>query len=158
MALTSQYRSPDDRTFHQVRSFPFPFLDAGFLQLVNAYIGQYSLLLVSKAYILLLIKIYYRAIGLDVFEQMPIRGNPSGAGYHGNDRRLRAGNACRQYQQNGGVSSAAQVGYIFMGMGIGGIAGYTADDFPYHGTCGDQVHALFDHTPPCGSLGQQSLI
>ena len=29
--------------------------------------------LVSKAYILLLIKIYYRAIGLDVFEQMPIR-------------------------------------------------------------------------------------
>ena len=29
--------------------------------------------LVSKAYILLLIKIYYRAIGLDVFERMPIR-------------------------------------------------------------------------------------
>ena len=41
--IDTQYRSPDDRTFHQVRSLSLPFLDAGFLQLVNAYFGQYSL-------------------------------------------------------------------------------------------------------------------
>ena len=43
MALTLSTGVLTDRTFHQVRSLSLPFLDAGFLQLVNAYFGQYSL-------------------------------------------------------------------------------------------------------------------
>ena len=85
--------------------------------------------LVSKCYIFLLIKIYFRVIGLEVFEQMPIRNILMVLGMcgivFGSVSAIRAGNINRMLA----FSSAAQIGYIFMGIGIGGIPGYTAAIF-----------------------------
>ena len=76
--------------------------------------------LVSKAYIFLLIKIYYRASGSEVFEQMPIREYPFVLGIcgmiFGSCQAMQANNINRMVA----FSSAAQIGYIFMGIGIGG--------------------------------------
>ena len=113
--------------------------------------------LVSKAYILLLIKIYYRAIGLDVFEQMPIREILLVLGIMGmivgSVQAMHADNINRMVA----FSSAAQVGYIFMGMGIGGIAGYTAAIFHI------MAHAvtksmLFLTTPRLAEVSDNSLL
>ncbi len=85
--------------------------------------------IVSKAYIFLLFKIYYRAIGINIFEQMPIRNillvlgicgiivGSWGAVMSNNINRMVA------------FSSAAQIGYIYMGLGLGGVTGYTAAIF-----------------------------
>ena len=113
--------------------------------------------LVSKAYILLLIKIYYRAIGLDVFERMPIREILLVLGIAGmivgSLQAMHADNINRMVA----FSSAAQVGYIFMGMGIGGIAGYTAAIFHI------MAHAvtksmLFLTTPRLAEVSDNSLL
>ena len=74
--------------------------------------------LVSKSYIFLLIKIYWRVIGIDIFTDMPIRNILFVLG-------LRADNINRMVA----FSSAAQIGYIYMGIGLGGTAGYTAAVF-----------------------------
>ena len=81
---------------------------------------------VSKAYIFLLIKIYWRAIGTAVFEQMPIGQillvlGMAGVVF-GSLSALRANNLNRMIA----FSSAAQIGYIFMSLGIGGTMGCTA--------------------------------
>ncbi len=85
--------------------------------------------LVSKAYILLLIKTFYRAIGINVFERMPIRDVLLVLGICGmiigSVQAMRADNINRMVA----FSSAAQVGYIFMGIGLGGPAGYIAAIF-----------------------------
>ena len=108
--------------------------------------------LVSKAYILLLIKIY-----LDVFEQMPIREILLVLGIMGmivgSVQAMHADNINRMVA----FSSAAQVGYIFMGMGIGGIAGYTAAIFHI------MAHAvtksmLFLTTPRLAEVSDNSLL
>ena len=113
--------------------------------------------LVSKAYIVLLIKIYYRAIGLDVFERMPIREILLVLGIAGmivgSLQAMHADNINRMVA----FSSAAQVGYIFMGMGIGGIAGYTAAIFHI------MAHAvtksmLFLTTPRLAEVSDNSLL
>ena len=82
--------------------------------------------LVSKAYIFLLFKIYYRSVGIAVFEQMPISRVLFVLGLcgmlFGSVSALRANNIDRMIA----FSSAAQIGYIYMGIGIGGTAGYTA--------------------------------
>lgn len=113
--------------------------------------------LVSKAYILLLIKIIYRAIGLDVFERMPIKNILFVLGIMGmvigSVQAMHADNINRMVA----FSSAAQVGYIFMGMGLGGIAGYTAAIFHI------MAHAvtksmLFLTTPRLAEVSGDSLL
>ena len=85
--------------------------------------------LVSKAYIFLLIKTFYRAVGIGVFEQMPIKNILLVLGVigmiFGSVQAMRADNINRMVA----FSSAAQVGYIFMGIGLGGTMGYTAAIF-----------------------------
>ena len=85
--------------------------------------------LVSKAYIFLLIKIYWRVIGIDIVERMPIRNILLVLGIAGmvigSVQALHADNINRM----AAFSSAANIGYIFMGIGIGGVAGYTAAIF-----------------------------
>ena len=82
--------------------------------------------IVSKSYIFLLIKIYWRAIGTDVLAQMPIEKILLVLGMlgviFGSLSALRANNLNRMIA----FSSAAQIGYIFMSLGIGGTMGCTA--------------------------------
>lgn len=82
--------------------------------------------LVSKAYIFLLFKTYYRAIGIRVFVWMPIRNIllvlGIGGIIFGSLQAIRAKNINHMVA----YSSAAQIGYIYMGIGLGGTAGYTA--------------------------------
>ena len=85
--------------------------------------------LVSKCYIFLLIKIYYRVVGIELFETMPIRYILMVLGMcgivFGSVSALRSNNINRMVA----FSSAAQIGYIYMGIGLGGTAGYTAAIF-----------------------------
>jgi multicomponent Na+:H+ antiporter subunit D len=85
--------------------------------------------LVSKAYIFLLIKIFYRGIGIRIFALMPIKNILLVLGIlgmvFGSIQAMQAGNINRMVA----FSSAAQIGYIFMGIGMGGTAGYTAAIF-----------------------------
>ncbi len=82
--------------------------------------------LVSKCYIFLLIKIYWRAIGVDVMMHMPVGNILFVLGMLG--IVLGSVSAMRAEDINRMVafSSAAQIGYIFLGIGIGGQEGYTA--------------------------------
>ena len=81
---------------------------------------------VSKAYLFLLIKVYYRAVGPALTASMPIETLLLVLGIagviFGSLSALRADDLNRMIA----FSSAAQIGYIFMSMGIGGDAGYTA--------------------------------
>ena len=85
--------------------------------------------LVSKCYIFLLIKIYWRVIGIDLFMEMPIRNILFVLGLcgiiFGSVSAIRAENINRMVA----FSSAAQIGYIYMGIGLGGIPGFTAAVF-----------------------------
>ena len=85
--------------------------------------------LVSKAYIFLLFKTYYRAIGIDVLQQLPIRHVLLVLGAMG----IVVGSLQAIHTNNlnhmVAYSSAAQIGYIYMGIGLGGVAGYTAAMF-----------------------------
>ena len=113
--------------------------------------------LVSKAYIFLLFKIYYRAIGISVFEQMPIRNILLVLGIcgiiAGSVSAIRANNINRMVA----FSSAAQIGYIYMGIGLGGVVGYSAAMFHII------VHAitksqLFLTTPCLAEVSGDSLL
>ena len=85
--------------------------------------------IISKAYIFLLFKIYYRCVGIEVFESMPIRKILFVLGILG--MIFGSVSAIRKTSINRMVaySSAAQIGYIYMGIGIGGTMGYTAAMF-----------------------------
>ena len=82
--------------------------------------------LVSKAYIFLLFKIYWRVIGIEVFQTLPIRWLLFWLGIlgmvFGSVSAIRANSIHRMIA----FSSAAQIGYIYMGLGIGGFMGYAA--------------------------------
>ena len=112
--------------------------------------------LVSKCYIFLLIKIYYRVIGRELFEQLPIRYLLLVLGMcgivFGSISALRANNINRMVA----FSSAAQIGYIYMGIGIGGVAGYTAAIFHImaHAVTKSQ---LFLTTPRLAEVSDRSL-
>ena len=113
--------------------------------------------LVSKAYIFLMFKIYFRAIGIEVFEMLPLRYVLIILGMigmvAGSVSAIRSGSINRMVA----FSSAAQIGYIFMGIGIGGTAGYTAALFQII------VHAvtkslLFLTTPRLAHVSGDSLL
>ena len=84
---------------------------------------------VSKAYLFLLIKVYFRVVGLELLETLPIRPLLLLFGIAG--VILGSVSAVRADTINRMVafSSAAQIGYIFMCIGIGGDAGYLAAIF-----------------------------
>ena len=84
---------------------------------------------VSKTYIFLLIKVYWRAIGMDLISRMPIHFILLVLGVAG--AIIGSVSAIRTNDVNRMIaySSAAQIGYIFMSLGIGGRAGYTAAVF-----------------------------
>lgn len=113
--------------------------------------------LVSKCYIFLLIKIYWRAIGVDIVREMPVRPLLLFLGICGivlgSVSALRANNLNRMVA----FSSAAQIGYIYAGIGLGGIFGYTAAVFHIF------VHAvtkslLFLTTPRLAEVSEDSLL
>ena len=85
--------------------------------------------LVSKAYILLLFKIYYRSVGMDVVGKTPILKILFVLGIAG----MLFGSVCailtNTISRMVAFSSAAQVGYIFMGISLGGLAGMAAAMF-----------------------------
>ena len=85
--------------------------------------------LVSKAYIFLLFKIYYRVVGPQIFETLPIRKIIFILGIlsmiFGSISAMRKKSINRMVA----FSSAAQIGYIYMGIGIGGTLGYAAAMF-----------------------------
>ena len=113
--------------------------------------------IVSKAYIFLLFKIYYRCIGIEVFESLPIRKILFVLGILG--MIFGSISAMRKSSINRMVaySSAAQIGYIYMGIGIGGTMGYTAAMFQI------LAHAvtkslLFLTTPRLAEVSGESLL
>ena len=113
--------------------------------------------LVSKGYIFLLFKIYYRAAGIGVFEALPLRRLLFALGVlgmvFGSVSAIRANSLNRMVA----FSSAAQIGYIYMGLGIGGLYGYTAAMFQI------LAHAvtkslLFLTTPRLAAVSGDSLL
>ena len=112
--------------------------------------------LVSKCYIFLLIKIYWRVIGIDIFTKMPIRSIVFVLGLcgmiFGSVSAIRADNINRMVA----FSSAAQIGYIYMGIGLGGTAGFTAAVFHImaHAVTKSQ---LFLTTPRLAEISGNSL-
>ena len=112
--------------------------------------------LVSKCYIFLLIKIYWRVIGIDIFTDMPIRNVLFVLGLcgmvFGSVSAIRAENINRMVA----FSSAAQIGYIYMGIGLGGTAGFTAAVFHImaHAVTKSQ---LFLTTPRLAAVSGNSL-
>ena len=81
--------------------------------------------LVTKAYIFLLIKIYFRAVGMEVIRKTSILEILFVLGIlgmiFGSVRAVSTGSINRMIA----YSSAAQIGYIYMGLGIGTLAGLT---------------------------------
>ncbi|MCR4672627.1 MAG: sodium:proton antiporter [Lachnospiraceae bacterium] len=82
--------------------------------------------LVSKAYIFLLIKIYYRAVGIDVITQTPILKMLFVLGICGIIFGSVSATSPDTLPRMIGFSSAAQIGYIYMGIGIGTHLGFVA--------------------------------
>lgn len=113
--------------------------------------------LVSKSYIFLLIKIYFRVIGLSVLAQMPIGNILLVLGVcgivFGSVSALHADNINRMVA----FSSAAQIGYIYMGIGIGGTVGYTAALFHIL-THAVTKSLLFLSTPRLAEVSGNSLL
>ena len=85
--------------------------------------------LVSKSYILMLLKVYYRVLGEDfiarsqIFDVLFIFGLC--AMIVGSVSAIRENDICRMTA----FSSAAQIGYIYLGIGLGTTAGLTASLF-----------------------------
>ena len=113
--------------------------------------------LVSKCYIFLLIKIYWRVLGTDVFAAMPLKYILFALGVSGmvfgSVSALRATNINRMVA----FSSAAQIGYIYAGIGLGGRYGWIAAIFHI------AVHAvtksmLFLTTPRLAEVSDNSLL
>lgn len=113
--------------------------------------------LVSKSYIFLLIKIYWRVIGIGAFEELPLQNIlfvlGVGGMIFGSLQAIRANNVNRMVA----LSSTAQIGYIYAAVGLGGTAGYTAAVFHM------MAHAvtksiLFLSTPYLAAVSGNSLL
>ena len=113
--------------------------------------------LVSKAYIFLLVKTYFRAVGIDVVRRMPIGNILLVLGLcgivFGSVSALRADHINRMVA----FSSAAQIGYIYMGIGLGGTIGFTAAIFHIFAHAVTKS-ALFLTTPRLAAVSDDSLL
>ncbi len=85
--------------------------------------------LVSKAYIFLLFKIYFRAIGFDVLRQTPMLKILLVLGICGMVVGSVSAMNASTINRMVAFSSAAQIGYIYMGIGLGTSAGFEAAMF-----------------------------
>jgi len=112
---------------------------------------------VSKGYLFLLFKILYRVAGETVFRQLPLRWVLFLLGLMG----IAAGSVSALRSKNinrmTAYSSAAQIGYVYLGLGLGGEAGFTAAMFQI------LAHAvtkslLFLTTPRLASSSGDSLL
>ena len=112
---------------------------------------------VSKAYIFLLIKVYWRVIGIDLLERMPLHLIVLALGIagviFGSVSAIRSNDVNRMVA----YSSAAQIGYIFMSLGIGGRAGYIAAIFHLLGHSVTKS-LLFLVTPRLEEVADNSMI
>ena len=113
--------------------------------------------LVSKCYIFLLIKIYWRAIGIPVFLRLPVRNILLVLGMSGiimgSVSAIRSNNINRMVA----FSSAAQIGYIYMGIGLGTEAGFIAAIFHIF-THAVTKSMLFLTTPHLAAVSDDSLL
>ena len=82
--------------------------------------------LVSKAYIFLLLKIYVRAVGLEVLSALPLGRLLLILGILGMLAGSFSALRSRDLGRVVAYSSAAQIGYIYMGLGMGTPAAFTA--------------------------------
>ena len=113
--------------------------------------------LVSKSYLFLLFKIYYRAIGTDVLSQLPLPRVLLILGALGMIFGSFAAMRSRNINRMVAFSSAAQIGYVFLGIGLGGAMGYGAAMFQI------MAHAvtkslLFLTTPRLSAVSGDSLL
>ena len=113
--------------------------------------------LTSKAYVFLLFKIYWRVTGIAVFETLPIRHFLFWLGIcgmiFGSLSAMRENNINRMVA----FSSAAQIGYIYMGLGMGTLTGFIPAMFQI------AAHAvtkslLFLTTPRLAAVSGDSLL
>ena len=109
--------------------FPFHFWMPDTYGYATPTSGSVLSSLVSKCYIFLLFKIYYRVVGIGVFEKLPIANILLVLGMCGIVLGSVSALHAEHINRMIAFSSAAQIGYIFMGIGIGGTAGYTAAIF-----------------------------
>ena len=113
--------------------------------------------LVSKSYIFLLFKIYYRAIGIAVLSTLPIPRILLILGILGMIFGSIAAIRSRNINRMVAYSSAAQIGYIFLGIGLGGPLGYAAAIFQI--LCHAVTKSLlFLTTPQLASVSGDSLL
>ena len=82
--------------------------------------------LVSKAYIFLLFKIFFRAVGIDVVQRTPVIKILFVLGICGMIVGSVSALRARNLNHMIAFSSAAQIGYIYMGIGLGTVAGFAA--------------------------------
>ena len=113
--------------------------------------------LVSKCYIFLLIKIYLRVLGPDVFAVMPVRNILFVLGMCGIIMGSVSARHADTINSMVAFSSAAQIGYIYMGIGLGTREGLTAAIFQI------MAHAvtksmLFLTTPRLAAVSGDSLL
>ena len=85
--------------------------------------------LVSKGYIFLLIKIFYRVIGIDIIQQSKIVNILFVFGLAGMIFGSLSAIKENDIKRMIAFSSVAQIGYIYMGIGLGSEAGMTASVF-----------------------------
>ncbi len=113
--------------------------------------------LVSKSYIFLLFKIYCRAIGPEVLSLLPLPRILLVLGVlgmvFGSVAAIRSGSLNRVVA----YSSAAQIGYIYMGIGLGGPMGYAAAMFQILSHTVTKS-LLFLTTPQLASVSGDSLL
>ena len=84
---------------------------------------------VSKAYIFFLVKIYYRVIGTELLDALPLMSILFVMGIGGMIIGSLAAIRAKEINRMVALSSAAQIGYIFMSLGIGGEIGAAAAIF-----------------------------
>lgn len=113
--------------------------------------------LVSKGYLFLMVKIFCRVVGAEIWQALPLRWVLGVLGALG----MAAGSVSALRSKNinrmAAYSSAAQMGYVFLALGIGGTAGFTAAVFQM------LAHAvtkslIFLTTPRLAAVSGESLL
>ena len=109
--------------------FPFHFWMPDTYGWATPTSGSVLSALVSKAYLFLLFKIYVRTIGLGVLQKTPILKIVFVLGICGMVIGSVSAIRASTINQMVAFSSAAQIGYIYMGIGLGSFAGFSAAMF-----------------------------